>query len=807
MFLTTKNTKNTKFSKVWIFVLTLCLSVLVVNSPARANAPRSPFHASQITYGNDWSGFPSISADGRWVAFASNAENLISGDTNQVADIFVFDRLTEKFERVSVSSDGTEANAISTRPAISADGRFVAFESLADNLVFGDTNFLSDIFVHDRLTGSTERVSVDANGFEANGWSEQASISEDGHYVAFLSDADNLLPNDTIPAASLGDTNGLRDAFLHNRLNGYTQRTSISSNGAQADGETTAAVVTPSSRTVVFLSQAGNLAGTGNAAGSIFAYNRLLGRTVQIPGSIGAVGPDTSTGGQWIAYRLPDAPDTNSNVTIYDQLNESSYTARFPKPLTQHALANNGQHLAAVGTPNNGRSFDLYWHSVESGETLISVQGVSDMRPAISADGNIIAYTQDVGGISQLAILDRGAQPEPTYAISGRVTGPLGDPLALVAITAQNGTEVETDGRGYFWMSGITPGQVSLSLSKTGFDFEPRGASFIVTSDLTEKNFQYFYTEVLTEARKDIGMPYDHRCDSGPACLGVFHGYAAGQCTDLVLDAFTWGAGYDITQMLEWDAQAHPEHFYQSRNARDAFDMWRYFMYSGQMLSHEQPYQPGDLVFFDWSADGEIDHVSLVSQVDSSNRPTWMVDATGVIASNPNGLAAELPWEPFNERSERGHARWDGAFESPVIEPEQGQYLQIGLGSAEANLRLISEQGTGLSGMDGSLPGGTFYDLIWEQNLTVANPLAEGALSGGKGRYFVVISNPTEAQMPYYFVAQTGQDGSVSAVVKLTGELAPGQVRYLPLALSLDEGVMGLELRAFERQTRGDLGR
>jgi hypothetical protein len=805
MHSTTKNTKPTKFHKVLIWTVVLCLSVLVVNIPVSANSAFRNLHATIITYGNDWSGFPSISADGRWVAFASNADNLIEGDTNQTADIFVYDRLTEKIERVSVSSEGVEANAISTRPAISADGRWVTFESLADNLDFGDTNFLSDIFLHDRLTGFTARVSVDANGFEGNGWSEQASISADGHYVAFVSTADNLLPN---------DTNGVRDAFLHNRLSGYTQRVSISSNGVQADGETTAAIVNPGSRTVVFVSAASNLGGTGSAEGSIFAHNRLLGRTVQIPGTSGATGPDTSTGGQWIAYRLPDDPDTDDQVYIYDQLNESTYTARFPELLTQHALANNGQHLAAVGTPNNGRTFDLYWHSVESGETQIPVQGVSDMRPAISADGNVIAYIQTVDGTPQLAILDRGLQSEPTYFISGRVTGPLGDPLALVTITDQKGATAETDGLGYYFLSGITPGQVSLSLSKPGFDFEPRGASFIVASDLTEKDFQYHYTDVIEEGRRDIGMPYDHRCDSGPACEGVFHGYAAGQCTDLVLDAFTWGAEYDITLMLEWDAQAHPEHYYQNRNARDAFDMWRYFMYSGQMLSHEQTYQPGDLVFFDWSGDGEIDHVSLVSQVDSSNRPTWMVDATGVIASNPNGLAAEMPWEPFHERSERGHARWNGAFESAVIEPAQGQFLQIGLGSVGADLRLMAADGAGLSGTDGSLPGGTFYDLIWEQNLTVADPLAAGAPDDAvppvevEARYFVVISNPTEEQMPYYFVVQTMQAGSVADMVKETGQLDPGRVRYLPLTLSLDGDTLGFELVAFPpRQASGDLRR
>jgi len=796
MLPTTKNAKNRHSKELFILLCVLFLCAFAARQPVSAHSTPIMINASPITFGNDWSGFPSISADGRWIAFVSNADNLVEGDTNQVADIFVFDRVTERFERVSVSSQGMEANAISTRPAISANGRFVAFESLADNLVFADTNFLSDIFVHDRLTGTTERVSVDANGFEGNGWSEQASISADGHYVAFISAADNLLPN---------DTNGVRDAFLHNRLSGYTQRVSISSNGEQADGETSAAVVTPSSRTVMFISQANNLTAENNTSSSIFAHNRLLPRTSKIPGTDEANGLDTSNGGQWIAYRMPDDAQTAKNVYIFDQLNESTYTARFPAALTQHALGNNGEHIIAIGTPNNGRTFDLYWHNVESGETLIPVQGVNDVRPAVSADGNVVAYVQDSNDIPQIFVFDRGVQPDPTYYVSGRVTSPLGDPLARVTITDSSGNSVETDGLGYFFFSGITPGQVSFSLSKEGFDFEPRGASFIVTSDLTEKNFHYRYTEVIEEARKDIGMPYDHRCEGRPECEGIFHGYSTGQCTDLVLDAFTWGGDYNIKLALEQDALAHPEHFYQSTNARDAFDMWRYYMYSGLMLSYELPYLPGDMVFFDWSGDGEIDHVSLVSQVDSNNRPTWMVDATGVIASNPNGLAAEMPWEPFHDRSERGHARWNGAYESPVLEPPEGQFLQIGLGSVGADLHLISEQGNGLGSSDSSLPGGTFFDLIWEQNLTVADPLAEGASPANGVRYYVVISNSTEEQMPYYFVVQTVQNGHVDAVVKFTGQLEPGRVRYLPLKLLLENEVLNFELITFTRQSSGKL--
>jgi Tol biopolymer transport system component len=154
--------------------------------------------ASDGTEGNDASwGWPSISADGRYVAFTSRASNLVPGDTYGTWDVFVHDRLTGQTTRVSVASDGTEGIGVSDHPSISADGRYVAFMSYASNLVPGDTNGWADIFVHDRLTGQTTRVSVASDGTEGNGDSWTPSISADGRYIAFTSRASNLVPGDT----------------------------------------------------------------------------------------------------------------------------------------------------------------------------------------------------------------------------------------------------------------------------------------------------------------------------------------------------------------------------------------------------------------------------------------------------------------------------------------------------------------------------------------------------------------------------------------------------------------------------------
>ena len=158
---------------------------------------------------------PSISADGRYVAFSSGASNLVPGDTNGSYDVFVHNLQTGQTRRVSIPSDGrTQGNGDSLYPSISADGRFVAFWSRASNLVAGDTNGAPDVFLHDCQTGQTRRVNIASDGTQGNRGSQFPSISSDGGLVAFQSDASNLVA---------GDTNGVPDVFVHSR--GETART------------------------------------------------------------------------------------------------------------------------------------------------------------------------------------------------------------------------------------------------------------------------------------------------------------------------------------------------------------------------------------------------------------------------------------------------------------------------------------------------------------------------------------------------------------------------------------------------------
>jgi Tol biopolymer transport system component len=221
--------------------------------------------ASSGKQANLYSAYPSVSDDGRFIAFESAASNLVPGDTNGVSDVFVRDRLTGITERVSVGPGGVQADLTSRRPSMSADGRFVAFYSLASNLIAGNasTYVHVDVFVHDRQTGTNELISVDSSGVQGNDWSYDPSISADGRYVAFWSMATNLVP---------GDTNGNRDVFLHDRQTGSTIRASVSTAGTQGNGDSYTGYSSVSlGGHVTFWSPATNLvAGDTNGLADIF---------------------------------------------------------------------------------------------------------------------------------------------------------------------------------------------------------------------------------------------------------------------------------------------------------------------------------------------------------------------------------------------------------------------------------------------------------------------------------------------------------------------------------------------------------
>ncbi|MBI1853354.1 MAG: PD40 domain-containing protein, partial [Planctomycetes bacterium] len=254
---------------------------------------------------------PSISSDGRFVAFASAAYELVPGDTNAKYDVFVRDLMVGLTERVSVDSNGIQANdhsgSIASGTAgvsISADGRYVAFASLAGNLVADDGNGARDVFVHDRLTGSTERVSVSSTGRQAFGQSFGSALSADGRFVAFADDAPNLVS---------ADTNQATDVFLRDRLAGTTERASVNSQGAQGDqssGLYGGIAISADGRFIAFTSPASNLvSGDQNGLYDVFVRDRATGAIERVSttsdgteGNSSSIEAAVSADGRFVAF-------------------------------------------------------------------------------------------------------------------------------------------------------------------------------------------------------------------------------------------------------------------------------------------------------------------------------------------------------------------------------------------------------------------------------------------------------------------------------------------------------------------------
>lgn len=304
----------------------------------------------------DSAGSASISPNGRYVGFATSATNLLGagGDTNGKIDVYMRDRCvhnndpvpgcTPATERVSVGAGGEEPNGDSSNFSISANGRYVAFESFAGNLLTpgGATTGHTDVFVRDRCVEddlpvpgcvpSNERVSVGPFGLQANGSSGAARISADGQVVAFYSFATNLL-------GMGGDTNAAVDVFTHDRMNGATARIS-NGPGVEANGASFITSMSPDGRFVTFQSDADNLEGVGvdtNGASDVFVYDHVRQAVERVSvapqrGSVdgGSDGGSTSADGRLVAFSstgtnlLGPGGDTNgafvADVYVYDRL-------------------------------------------------------------------------------------------------------------------------------------------------------------------------------------------------------------------------------------------------------------------------------------------------------------------------------------------------------------------------------------------------------------------------------------------------------------------------------------------------------
>jgi len=247
------------------------------------------------TLGNQRSHGPSVSQDGRWVAFTSSASNLVTGDSNEVEDAFLKDRLTGNISRLSVSSGGQQADRGTDRVHLSGNGRFVALATRATNLAAGDDNEAADIFVRDLQTGALEWITGNTSGgAAANGDSDSPHLTPDGRFVLFRSLADNFGP---------GDENSLHDVYLFDRTTRVMELVSINTNQVAAAGSSSPISISADGRHVTFVSAAADLSGAAGGRRGVYVLDRVEHRVSELTALTGPL-PDGLA--PWVASVAPD---------------------------------------------------------------------------------------------------------------------------------------------------------------------------------------------------------------------------------------------------------------------------------------------------------------------------------------------------------------------------------------------------------------------------------------------------------------------------------------------------------------------
>jgi Tol biopolymer transport system component len=452
----------------------------------------------------------SMSADGRYVAFCSIADNLADADEDTGMDVFVRDRWNGVTALLSVDSSGVIGNGTSGAPAISADGRFVAFWSLADNLVVGDTNGVSDVFVHDRDpdgngvfdegNGVTRRVSLDSNGVQGNAGSWPQALSADGRFVAFLSQATNLVS---------GDTNATIDVFVFDAATGVTTRESVDSSGSQGDGDCSRCALSADGQVVVFVSASDDLVpGDMNGQSDVFVRDRTAGSTTRV--SVDSAGTEgngisydavVSADGRIVVFDSRSSDLTTDDTDDYDDVfvhDRATGATTLVSVATSGAKGDYGGRMPAISADGSTVAFssssdnlaandangveDVFVHDLVTGETTcitVNCAGVfaenASFIAALSADGSQVAFGSfarnlvviDTRGYPNVFVRDRTiSEPDASWANYGTgYPGTLGvpgltasaDPVFLTTIS------IDIDNSFTNW----TVGLLSMGLGQT----------------------------------------------------------------------------------------------------------------------------------------------------------------------------------------------------------------------------------------------------------------------------------------------------------------------------------------------------
>jgi Tol biopolymer transport system component len=401
-----------KMTRLQALISSLFFSTLA--APAIAQTTERVSVATNGTESNRISESCAISADGNIVAFESRANNLVPNDTNGVMDIFVHDRRTGETTRVSIDTNGLEADGKSQNPSITADGRFIAFQTTATNLVRPDLNVKDDILIHDRVFRRTFRASVTPTG-QSSFHCVTPVISANGRYVAFQSDSDEFTPNDTNIAADIFVYDSWRNTTLQASVNGNDE-----GSGPQRPNRHPA--ISANGRFVAFTSSATNFHSGSTGQESIFVKDLATGilhlasqSSGGLVGGLHSAMAALSADGRYVAYE-----STSSELVADD---------------------NNSQR-------------DIFRHDLVTGETIrvsISSDGEegnwSSFRPSLSADGRFVAFTSQATNLvswddnDEVDIYVHDCLNETTTAVSVGVNG-LADLNSNYPMISADGAEV-----------------------------------------------------------------------------------------------------------------------------------------------------------------------------------------------------------------------------------------------------------------------------------------------------------------------------------------------------------------------------
>jgi len=498
------------------------LSLLGNSARAAAGDTTRVSVASDGTQGNGGSAGPQISSDGRYVAFYSAADNLVSGDTNGKYDVFLRDTQLGTTLLISVDSNGIQGDNDSLSPSISANGRYVAFFSAANNLVSGDTNGKDDVFLRDTQLGTTTRISVNSSGIQGNKDSDdfEISISADGHYVAFASGADNLVN---------GDTNGVGDVFLRDIQLGITTRVSVDSSGGQGNGASGFPSISADGRYVAFISFAKNLViGDLNNQEDIFMHDTQLGTTQRISvssngteGNEPSLGPSISGDGRYVAFYSNafnlvngDMNGTDDDVFVYDTRLRTTTLVSVDSSGIQgndmsdyESISADGRYVAFRSDADNlvsgdmNNQMDVFLRDIQLGITTrisvdsngIQADNYSGLS-SISANGRYVVFgstadnlvSGDTNGYTDVFMHENDIS---SWAISGNILDANSNVIAGVNISDNAGNNTTTDRSGNYILSGETSGTYTITPSKDGYTFSPPSQAVTVPPDALGQNF------------------------------------------------------------------------------------------------------------------------------------------------------------------------------------------------------------------------------------------------------------------------------------------------------------------------------